>query len=281
MSNLIQWPYAKWWSRDWNTIIGCKPCSPACQNCWAREWAKRFKQSFEPHCSSKQRPPRKGAVFCGGLSDLFGDWMHPNLDGTQMPVTPEDLIFRADSKKATYIWLTKRVTNMALSLAVGGMTICDDEGETHIIKTRDLDLSNHFFGFTAENQEWYDKRFAELGQRPKWMQWWVSAEPLLGPIDFHFFVRDEVTGEMCIDGRKTPQLVIVGCESGSNRRPCKIEWVESIVDQCRKAGVPVFVKQLDINGVCVTDINKFPEHLRIRQLPECWAKSLKEDSKCK
>ena len=138
--------------------------------------------------------------------------------------------------------------------------------------------ADHYFGFTAENQEWYDRRFAELGKRPQWMQWWVSAEPLIGPIDFHFFVRDEVTGEMCIDGNKTPQLVIVGCESGPNRRPCKIEWVESIVEQCRKAGVLCFVKQLDINGVCVTDINKFPEHLRIRQLPECWAKSLKKDT---
>jgi protein gp37 len=54
------------------------------------------------------------------------------------------------------------------------------------------------------------------------------------------------------------------------RRPCKIEWVESIVEQCRATDVPVFVKQLDIGGKCVTDINKFPEHLRIRQVP--WAK---------
>ena len=63
--------------------------------------------------------------------------------------------------------------------------------------------------------------------------------------------------------------LVVGCESGPKRRPCKIEWVESIVEQCRAANIPVFVKQLDIGDNCVTDINKFPAHLRIRQVP--WA----------
>ena len=193
--------------------------------------------------------------------------MHPNLDGTQMPVTPEDLIFRADSKKATYIWLTKRVTNMALSLAVGGVTVCDDEGETHIIKTRDLDLSNHFFGFTAENQEWYEKRMSIVNECfPKWANLWISAEPLLGPIDFRW---DDVVIK--------PKVVITGCESGPNRRPCKIEWVESIVEQCLAANVPVFVKQICLpNGKFTNKIEEFPKHLQIRQVP--WAKSLKEDS---
>ena len=93
---------------------------------------------------------------------------------------------------------------------------------------------------------------------PEWANTWVSCEPLLGPID--------------LDAMAEPKYkwVVVGCESGPNRRPCKIEWVESIVEQCRAANVPVFVKQLDIGGRCVTDINKFPEHLRIRQVP--WAK---------
>jgi protein gp37 len=89
----------------------------------------------------------------------------------------------------------------------------------------------------------------------------VSAEPLLGPL------------RLGLDGELIPgmyQWLVVGCESGKNRRPCKLEWVESIVDQCRAANIPVFVKQLDIGGKCVTDINKFPEHLRIRQVP--WTK---------
>ena len=61
--------------------------------------------------------------------------------------------------------------------------------------------------------------------------------------------------------------VVVGAESGHNRRPCKIEWVESIVEQCQKYRVSVFVKQLDINGELVKNISKFPTHLQIRQVP--------------
>lgn len=36
----------------------------------------------------------------------------------------------------------------------------------------------------------------------------------------------------------------------------------------KAAGVPVFVKQLDINGKVVHDINQFPESLRVREWPE-------------
>lgn len=55
--------------------------------------------------------------------------------------------------------------------------------------------------------------------------------------------------------------------SKNNRRECKIEWVENIVDQCKQANVPVFVKQLQINGKVVKDIESFPEDLRIREYP--------------
>ena len=119
-------------------------------------------------------------------------------------------------------------------------------------------LSNHYFGFTVENQEMLEKRIKEFTIPPAQHNIWLSCEPLLGPIDLWHIAP------MFYD------WVVVGCESGPKRRPCKIEWVESIVEQCRTANIPVFVKQLDIGGKCVTDINKFPEHLRIRQVP--WAK---------
>ena len=37
--------------------------------------------------------------------------------------------------------------------------------------------------------------------------------------------------------------VVIGGESGRGHRPMKIEWLESIVEECREANVPVFVKQ--------------------------------------
>lgn len=76
MNNLIQWPCAKYWNRAWNPIIGCKPCSPACENCYAAALVvERFRQSFTPHATGKSSPPRKGVVFCGNMTDLFGEWL--------------------------------------------------------------------------------------------------------------------------------------------------------------------------------------------------------------
>jgi protein gp37 len=38
--------------------------------------------------------------------------------------------------------------------------------------------------------------------------------------------------------------VIVGGESGLKHRPMKMEWAEDIRDQCQKAGVAFFFKQV-------------------------------------
>jgi len=42
--------------------------------------------------------------------------------------------------------------------------------------------------------------------------------------------------------------VIVGCESGPKRRPCEMRWIADIVRDCHAVGVPVFVKQISIDG---------------------------------
>jgi protein gp37 len=74
--------------------------------------------------------------------------------------------------------------------------------------------------------------------------------------------------------------VIVGGESGNETgkyryRPCKIEWIEQMVQHCKEAKVAVFVKQFGTHlakELKMTDrhggnIEEFPEHLRIREFP--------------
>ena len=248
-NNLIQWPRAKYWTVQWNPIIGCKPCSPACEHCYAAAWAKRFGQSFEPH-ATKQKPPRSGIVFCGNMTDLFGEW----VDETENPY--HFIPVSCYNDQTAVLWLTKRVGRMAECLARGD---------------KDFDykdpLSNHYFGFTAENQEWYEKRLqlraASAPMFPDWANLWVSCEPLLGPIDLGLIFCGELV-------KPVYKWLVVGCESGPNRRPCKIEWVESIVQQCADADVPVFVKQICLpNGKFTNKIEEFPKHLQIRQVP--WA----------
>ena len=258
---LIQWPSAKYWDKPWNIRVGCSPCSPACENCYAAAWAKRFGQSFKPHFSRDKNPPRKGVVFCGNVTDLF-------LESPEW--TTEDMVdcigrCYGNQHRATYLWCTKRVDRLCEVLSTGShqMTyrLCDGETDTDHIPFSKLDLSNHYFGFTAENQEWFAKRGMEvLKNFPKWAKLWVSMEPLLGPIG-------AILG---LDPK--PSWIVVGAESGKNRRPCKIEWVESIVEECRAADVPVFVKQICLpSGKFTNKIEEFPAHLQIRQVP--WAVS--------
>jgi protein gp37 len=105
----------------------------------------------------------------------------------------------------------------------------------------------------------------------------LSLEPLHGPIDLHLDNFIDMGSKVCdlID------WVIVGGESGNENgqyryRECKVEWIESIVYQCRVAGIPVFVKQLGTNlsnKLNLSDrhggnIDEWPEHLRIREFPK-------------
>ena len=259
MNELIQWPRAQYWDKPWNPIVGCQPISPACENCYAKTLSARFGVAdFTPHETSKAHPPTSKVVFCGNMTDLFGEWADEDYFDWRVEYIKRTLRY---SHKATYLWLTKRVEAMCNALNNGRVFL---KGEDDCdFPFRDCEMRNQFFGFTAETQEWYDKRIKEFrGDMPDWANGWLSAEPLLGHIDL---------GLRYIAPEDMPfQWVVVGCESGPNRRPCKIEWVESIVEQCRNARIPVFVKQLDTGGKCETDINKFPEHLRIRQVP--WAK---------
>ena len=61
----------------------------------------------------------------------------------------------------------------------------------------------------------------------------VSAEPLLGPIDFRPY----------LDGSFT--WIITGCENAGidKRREMDLDWVRDIDDQCRAVGIPHFFKQ--------------------------------------
>ncbi len=234
---------AKYWDKAWNPVIGCKKISEGCENCYAASMASRFPElqdadgGFTPHAPTCQkRPPKSGVVFVGNMTDLFGEWnSEKEIDHWIAQMSPEG--------NAEYLILTKRTKQMIQVLT------CCPHPFVHI-------------GMTAENQTRYNERIVYYRMvSPQWYRGyhWLSAEPLLGRIDL--YLRYIAPEDMPFN------WVVVGAESGPNRRPCMIEWVEAIVDSCQSWGVPVFVKQLDIDGKLVTDINKFPEHLQIRQVP--------------
>ena len=125
---------------------------------------------------------------------------------------------------------------------------------------------------SVEDQPSADERIPWLLRIPAAVRG-ISAEPLLGPIDLSlgnmiggaecncgdFVVGDHgpygkdacrvcrcagVKAPWKRDANRRLDWVVVGGESGSQARPCALEWIESIVTQCKAASVPVFVKQL-------------------------------------
>jgi protein gp37 len=132
----------------------------------------------------------------------------------------------------------------------------------------------------------------------------LSLEPLHGPVnlDSMWVECDMCSGEQSIPiiendevigGKSCPKClipyqgvisgihwVIVGGESGNENgkyryRECKLEWIKSIVDECKRGKIPVFVKQLGTHlskQLKMSDrhggnINEFPSQLQIREFP--------------
>lgn len=128
---------------------------------------------------------------------------------------------------------------------------------------------NLWLGTTVENQDYAKNRITELVKNPAAIHF-VSYEPALGPLKLPFRYGDDPYhsdyGQSLI--RQKIDWVICGCESGHHRRPMKIEWAESVRDQCKAAGVAFFMKQMEINGKVETDIEKFPASLQVREFPE-------------
>lgn len=118
--------------------------------------------------------------------------------------------------------------------------------------------SNVWLGVSAENQDAANERIPLLLQTQAAVRF-VSAEPLLGPIDFcdivasagtadewHIdalsMIDDNVEDDSRFNGARL-DWVITGGESGPNHRPFDQDWARWIRDQCTAADVAFFHKQ--------------------------------------
>jgi len=121
-------------------------------------------------------------------------------------------------------------------------------------------LPNVWLGVSTEDQRRADERVPDLLATPAAVRF-VSAEPLLGSIDFtRLFVvngnggagrYNALTGEWrpgdiaAMANHDGPRLdqIIVGGESGSGPRPMHPAWARLIRDQCQGAETKFFFKQ--------------------------------------
>jgi len=206
----------EWTDATWNPIVGCTKVSQGCKNCYAETLAERF----------------RGVVG------------HPFEQGFDLRLVPQKL-------QEPLGWTTgRRIFTCSMSDVFHEMIPMDyveqifevmNRGDWHVFQVltkrsaRLVELGNHlkwtsniWMGVSIESAD-HVGRADELVAVPAAVHF-LSVEPLLGPIPM-----------LPLEGI---DWVIVGGESGARARPMDIAWVRSIRQQCERAGVPFFLKQL-------------------------------------
>lgn len=251
----------------------CEKISPGCANCYASAFQPRFglppfggqlgNPSVKPFLDHDKlgevvhaRKPAK--FFWCDMTDLFGRWV------------PEEWIddcFATMALAGDHVHqvLTKRADNLCAYMRKRGRQSRVLRAMERLAKKWRIGdflfdfwpLTNVWLGISAENQTNYDRRIDLLKQTPAAVRF-VSAEPMLGPINFGLNNTYEqwangggpneckhgiARGLPCAACTRIDWLILGG-ESGHNARPCDASWILDSVKQCEAAGVAAFVKQL-------------------------------------
>lgn len=253
-----------WTDATWNPTIGCTPISEGCDHCYARRIVNRFQGAgaFDTiersedrlHKPLSWRNPRR--IFVGSLSDIFHDQVpSPFLDRILSVV--------ARAPRHTFQILTKRHARLRSHL---GDPALPGRIESIVGQPLSWPLPNLWVGVTAETQAWANIRVPALLAVPATVRF-VSAEPLLGPLDLSSWLRPApCCGHVDPDGlcghpdAGTPEChqdsdcpvcptyqgldwVICGGESGPGARPMFPDWPRDLRDQCERASIPFLFKQ--------------------------------------
>lgn len=187
---------------------------------------------------------KSSKIFVSSMGDLFGEWV---------PDEWIEEVFKAceAAPQHTYMFLTKNPERY-----------CKLNGKNHRYDWS-YAKSNWWFGITVTCQnDLHRLRYLPYGSTNTF----ISIEPLQDSIDLSFYIPQNAKYKCSYCGfhaeyyslhcqncgkdggysgsfRKKPiDWVIIGAQTGPGAKPPKPEWVQSIIDQCRSVGVPVFLK---------------------------------------
>lgn len=327
----------EWTDSTFNPWMGCTKVGPGCDHCYAealidQRYGKAHWGAGQPRvrtsasnwhgpvawnrrtfyecldCGRRFAPPQKdGFVTCPGCGKFGGKMVSDEADASRVKQVRRrvfcasladvfdnevDPAWRADlfrlisgTPKLDWLLLTKRVGNVERMMKEAGYGYT----ERGLVPLP----ANIWLGATVVNQEEADRDIPKLLAVPARVRF-LSIEPMLGPVDLAMHFGAAPAHE---DLRGLLHWVIAGGESGPQARPLHIEWVESLLEQCKAAGVPCLVKQLGHRPLWTGthavghgdtrielpkpltapyglkdpkggDINEWPERLRVRQFPE-------------
>lgn len=252
----------EWTDRTWNPVTGCTKVSAGCQNCYAERMAKRLAGRYgypdapnqfdvtlhEDKLKEPLRWKKPQRIFVCSMGDLFHEGVPFDFVGSVFGIM--------SASQHTFLILTKRPDRMREFM----------RGWSWVGQTGVYIQKNIQFGVSISNQDDADRIIPILLDTPAAVRF-VSYEPTLGPVDFSRWLTcwvcsgsgDGEGGEcpVCYGTGTDAQIswLIAGCESGPNRRPCDIDWIRDVRDQCVAADIPFFLKQLEVDGKLV----KMPE----------------------
>ncbi len=221
----------EWCDHTVNFWWGCSEVSEACQNCYARAIAKRFKvdcwgdkpRHFRIEKATEEvrklnvSAKRRGVVetvFVNSMSDFFDE---------DTPIRHRLHCWKlfAECDNLRFMILTKRAAVLA----------------SHVKDFGDYIPPNVHFGITAENQARLDERMKALENLKGKI--FLSCEPLLDEIDITPY---------------TDRLdwVICGGETGANARPFRASALCALYSQASRKSIPFFFKKRGNNPIGFT-----------------------------
>ena len=272
----------EWTDATWNIITGCTLVDEGCRNCYAANLIATWP-------AIGNHPSRKGLakMNAAGVASFTGEvrfneqWLdqplrwkkprrifvcaHGDLFHEAVPDEWIDKVFAvmALCPQHTFQCLTKRPRRAREYLTNGPKNHIAIRrhiaGRPNVLKSvgdagHMAPLPNVWLGTSASDQASADARIPDLLAAPAAVRF-LSAEPLLGPIDLvnlhptQMMTIDAIGGRALSregdydDGGPRLDWVIVGGESGPNARPMHPDWARSLRDQCQAAGVAFFFKQ--------------------------------------
>lgn len=307
-----------WTDASWNPVRGCTRVSPGCVHCYAETVAARFSGPGQPYQGLAQWVTRPGGerearwtgklafvetmldqplrwrrprrIFVNSMSDLFHE---------AMPDEWIDRVFAIMALAPQHVFqvLTKRPERARAYLASLPATGAPDRltriaarigAETRGYRGSaglvDRPLPNVWLGVSVEDQARADERIPILLDTPAAVRW-ISAEPLLGPLDLDRWLPYSQHWRQAEPSRASLGLpclewVVIGGESGPGARPFTLGWGKDLIRQCRAGSAAVFMKQVgsvpvnregercphirDLKG---GDPAEWPEELRVREWP--------------
>lgn len=301
----------EWTDATWNAVRGCTKVSEGCQFCYAMQVAYRFSGPGQPyeglamkvggqaqwtnqitlaperlHDPLKWRKPRR--IFVNSMSDLFHGLIPDEYIDQMfavMALCPQhtfQVLTKRPQRMQAYLTAPHRVRcwREAAKLLPVGESNAERASAVAMNRCADRVFPNIQLLVSVEDQSSANIRIPFLMRTPAALRG-VSYEPALGPVDFSPWLPIETIGGVELE--KWLDWIIIGGESGPHARPFDLAWARQTVQQCKNAGVPVFVKQMgskphtwaqgehwplmfkDKKG---SDINEFPCGLRVRQFPE-------------